>query len=127
MARISGIDLPRNKPIKIGLTYIFGIGNTSANQIIKAANVSSSIRCNDLSDEEITRIRTVIEEKYQTEGDLRRVISQNFKRLTEIGSAKGRRHRVGLPVRGQRTRTNSRTRKGKVKISIEKKYISLIW
>jgi small subunit ribosomal protein S13 len=127
MARISGVDLPRNKPIKIGLTYIFGIGNTSANQIIKAANVSSSIRCNDLSDEEITRIRTVIEEKYQTEGDLRRVISQNFKRLTEIGSAKGRRHRVGLPVRGQRTRTNSRTRKGKVKISIEKKYISLIW
>jgi small subunit ribosomal protein S13 len=127
MARISGIDLPRNKPVKIGLTYIFGIGNTSANQIIKAANVSSSIRCNDLSDEEITRIRTVIEEKYQTEGDLRRVISQNFKRLTEIGSAKGRRHRVGLPVRGQRTRTNSRTRKGKVKISIEKKYISLIW
>jgi small subunit ribosomal protein S13 len=127
MARISGIDLPRNKPIKIGLTYIFGIGNTSANQIIKAANVSSSIRCNDLSDEEITRIRTIIEKKYQTEGDLRRVISQNFKRLTEIGSAKGRRHRVGLPVRGQRTRTNSRTRKGKVKIPIEKKYISLIW
>jgi small subunit ribosomal protein S13 len=127
MARISGVDLPRNKRIEIGLTYVFGIGNTSANQIIKAANVSSSIRCNDLSDEEITRIRTVIEEKYQTEGDLRRVISQNFKRLTEIGSAKGRRHRVGLPVRGQRTRTNSRTRKGKVKISIEKKYISLIW
>jgi small subunit ribosomal protein S13 len=127
MARISGVDLPRNKPVKIGLTYIFGIGNTSANQIIKAANVSSSIRCNDLSDEEITRIRTIIEKKYQTEGDLRRVISQNFKRLTEIGSAKGRRHRVGLPVRGQRTRTNSRTRKGKVKISIEKKYISLIW
>jgi small subunit ribosomal protein S13 len=127
MARISGVDLPRNKPVKIGLTYIFGIGNTSANQIIKAANVSSSIRCNDLSDEEITRIRTVIEKKYQTEGDLRRIISQNFKRLTEIGSAKGRRHRVGLPVRGQRTRTNSRTRKGKVKISIEKKYISLIW
>jgi small subunit ribosomal protein S13 len=127
MARISGVDLPRNKPVKIGLTYIFGIGNTSANQIIKAANVSSSIICNDLSDEEITRIRTVIEKKYQTEGDLRRVISQNFKRLTEISSAKGRRHRVGLPVRGQRTRTNSRTRKGKVKISIEKKYISLIW
>jgi small subunit ribosomal protein S13 len=121
MARISGIDLPRNKPVKIGLTYIFGIGNTSANQIVKAANVSSSIRCGDLSDEEITRIRTVIDEKYQTEGDLRRVISQNFKRLIEIGSAKGRRHRVGLPVRGQRTRTNSRTRKGKVKVSIEKK------
>ena len=127
MTRISGIDLPRNKPIKIGLTYIFGIGNTSANQIIKAANVSSSIRCNDLSDEEITRIRTIIDKRYQTEGDLRRIISQNFKRLTEISSAKGRRHRVGLPVRGQRTRTNSRTRKGKVKVLIEKKYISLIW
>ena len=121
MTRISGIDLPRNKPIKIGLTYIFGIGNTSANQIIKAANVSSSIRCNDLSDEEITRIRTIIEKKYQTEGDLRRIISQNFKRLTEISSAKGRRHRVGLPVRGQRTKTNARTRKGKVKIPVAKK------
>jgi small subunit ribosomal protein S13 len=121
MARISGVDLPRNKRIEIGLTYVFGIGNTSADQILKAADVSPSTRCNDLTDEEITRIRAIIDEDYQTEGDLRRSISQNLKRLTEIGSAKGRRHRVGLPVRGQRTRTNARTRKGKVKIPVAKK------
>ena len=121
MARISGVDLPRNKRIDIGLTYVFGIGNTSASQIVKAANVSPSVRCNDLTDEEITRIRAIIDEDYQTEGDLRRAISLNVKRLTEIGSAKGRRHRVGLPVRGQRTKTNARTRKGKVKIPVAKK------
>jgi small subunit ribosomal protein S13 len=121
MARISGVDLPRNKRIEIGLTYVFGIGNTSATQIIKTANVSPSTKCSDLTDEEITRIRAIIDEDYQTEGDLRRSISQNLKRLTEIGSAKGRRHRVGLPVRGQRTRTNARTRKGKVKIPVAKK------
>tara|TARA_B100001173_G_C15708603_1_gene429218 strand:- start:190 stop:558 length:369 start_codon:yes stop_codon:yes gene_type:complete len=121
MARISGVDLPRNKRIEIGLTYVFGIGTTSANQIVKAANVPPSTKCNDLTDDEITRIRAIIDEDYQTEGDLRRVISQNVKRLTEIGSATGRRHRVGLPVRGQRTRTNARTRKGKVKIPVAKK------
>ena len=121
MARISGVDLPRNKQVEIGLTYVFGIGNTSAKQIVKTANVSPSTRCNDLTDEEITRIRAIIDEDYQTEGDLRRLYSQNIKRLTEIGSAKGRRHRVGLPVRGQRTRTNARTRKGKVKIPVAKK------
>ena len=121
MVRISGVDLPRNKRIEIGLTYVFGIGNTSANQIVKAANVSPSTKCNDLTDDEITRIRAIIDEDYQTEGDLRRFISQNVNRLTEIGSAKGRRHRVGLPVRGQRTRTNARTRKGKVKIPVTKK------
>ena len=121
MARISGVDLPRNKRIEIGLTYVFGIGKTSANQIVKTANVSPSTKCNDLTDDEITRIRAIIDEDYQTEGDLRRFISQNVKRLTEIGSAKGRRHRVGLPVRGQRTRTDARTRKGKVKIPVTKK------
>ena len=121
MARISGVDLPRNKRIDIGLTYVFGIGNTSANQIVEAANVSPSTRCVDLTDEEITRIRAIVDEDYQTEGDLRRFISQNVKRLTEVGSAAGRRHRVGLPVRGQRTRTNARTRKGKVKIPVAKK------
>jgi small subunit ribosomal protein S13 len=121
MARISGVDLPRNKRVEIGLTYVFGIGSTSATQIVKAANVSPSTRCNDLTDEEVTRIRAIIDEDYQTEGDLRRFISQNVKRLTEIGSAKGRRHRVGLPVRGQRTRTNARTRKGKIKIPVAKK------
>ena len=121
MARISGVDLPRNKRIDIGLTYVFGIGNTSAKQIVQEANVSPSTRCNDLTDEEITKIRAIIDNDYQTEGDLRRLISQNVKRLTEIGSAAGRRHRVGLPVRGQRTRTNARTRKGKVKIPVSKK------
>jgi small subunit ribosomal protein S13 len=121
MARISGVDLPRNKRVDIGLTYVFGIGNTSAGQIIKAADVLPSTRCSDLTDEEITRIRAIIDENYQTEGDLRRLYSQNIKRLTEIGSAAGRRHRVGLPVRGQRTRTNARTRKGKVKIPVAKK------
>ena len=121
MARISGVDLPRNKRIDIGLTYVFGIGKTSAQQIVKAANVSPGTRCNDLTDEEITAIRAIVDNDYQTEGDLRRFISQNIKRLTEVGSAKGRRHRVGLPVRGQRTKTNARTRKGKVKIAVAKK------
>jgi len=121
MARISGVDLPRNKRVDIGLTYVFGIGNTSAQQIVQEANVSPSTRCNDLTDEEITKIRAIIDNDYQTEGDLRRLISQNVKRLTEIGSAAGRRHRVGLPVRGQRTRTNARTRKGKIKIPVSKK------
>ena len=121
MARISGVDLPRNKRIEIGLTYVFGIGNTSANQIVKAANVSPSTKCNDLTDDEITRIRAIIDDDYQTEGDLRRVYSLNIKRLTDIGSAQGRRHRVGLPVRGQRTRTNARTRKGKIKTVAAKK------
>ena len=121
MARISGVDLPRNKRVEIGLTYVFGIGNTSATKIVQAANVSPSTKCGDLTDEEITRIRAIIDEDYQTEGDLRRSYSQNIKRLTDIGSATGRRHRVGLPVRGQRTRTNARTRKGKVKIPVAKK------
>merc|ERR1712118_38269 len=96
-------DLPRKKRIDIGLTYIFGIGMTSANQILKTAKVLPSTRCIDLTDQEITRIRFIIDENYQGEGDLRRVYSQDVKRLTEIGSARGRRHRVGLPVRGQRT------------------------
>ena len=121
MARISGVDLPRNKRIDVGLTYVFGIGRTSAKQIIQQANVSPSTRCGDLTDEEITVLRAIIDEQYQTEGDLRRLYSQNIKRLTEIGSSAGRRHRVGLPVRGQRTRTNARTRKGKVKTVVAKK------
>jgi small subunit ribosomal protein S13 len=121
MARIAGVDLPRNKRVDIGLTYVFGIGHTSAKQIIQDAKVSANTRCGDLTDKEITSIRSIIDENYQTEGDLRRVYSQNIKRLTEIGSAAGRRHRVGLPVRGQRTRTNARTRKGKVKVVVAKK------
>lgn len=121
MVRISGIDLPRNKRIEIGLTYIFGIGRTSANNILDKAKILPSTRCIDLKDEEVTRLRSIIDENYQTEGDLRRVYSLNVKRLTEIGSAAGRRHRVNLPVRGQRTRTNARTRKGKVKTAVANK------
>ena len=121
MARISGVDLPRNKRIDIGLTYVFGIGNTSAKQILAHANVNPSTKCGELTDEEITSIRAIVDADYQTEGDLRRFVSQNIKRLTEIGSAAGRRHRVGLPVRGQRTKTNARTRKGKIKIPVSKK------
>lgn len=121
MARISGVDLPRNKRIDIGLTYVFGIGNTSAKDIVKHANVDPSTKCGELTDEQITSIRAIIDNDYQTEGDLRRFVSQNLKRLTDIGSAKGRRHRVGLPVRGQRTKTNARTRKGKIKIPVTKK------
>ena len=121
MARISGVDLPRNKRIEIGLTYVFGIGNTSAKDIVKHANVDPSTKCGELTDEQITSIRAIIDNDYHTEGDLRRFVSQNLKRLTDIGSAKGRRHRVGLPVRGQRTKTNARTRKGKIKIPVTKK------
>ena len=121
MARISGVDLPRKKRIDIGLTYIFGIGMTSANQILKTAKVLPSTRCIDLTDQEITRIRFIIDKNYQGEGNLKRVYSQDVKRLTEIGSARGRRHRVRLPVRGQRTRTNARTRKRKLKIPVAKK------
>ena len=121
MARISGVDLPRNKRIDIGLTYVFGIGLTSAKQILVATGISPDTRCMNLTDEEINVLRTFIDENYQTEGDLRRVYSLNIKRLTEVGSATGRRHRVGLPVRGQRTRTNARTRKGKIKTVAAKK------
>ena len=115
MVRISGVNIPHNKRIDIGLTYIFGIGITSARQILKSANVSASVRSYALKAGEITRLRAIINKDYQTEGDLRRLTAQNVKRLTEIGSAKGRRHRVGLPVRGQRTRTNARTRKETIK------------
>lgn len=121
MVRISGVDLPRNKRVEVGLTYIFGIGATSAKKILAEANVSPDIRCDNLEDEDVTKLRTIIDEKYQTEGDLRRLYSLNVKRLAEIGSAAGRRHRVNLPVRGQRTRTNARTRKGKKAVVANKK------
>jgi small subunit ribosomal protein S13 len=121
MVRISGVDLPRNRRIEIGLTYIFGIGLTSSKQILAETGISPDTRCINLTDEEINSLRTLIDEKYQTEGDLRRLYSLNIKRLTDIGSAQGRRLRVGLPVRGQRTRTNARTRKGKIKTVAAKK------
>ena len=121
MVRISGVDLPRNKRVEIGLTYIFGIGPTSAKKILANAEILPDTRCSDLKDEEVTKLRLIIDENYQTEGDLRRLYSLNIKRLTEIGSAAGRRHRVNLPVRGQRTRTNARTRKGKKAVVANKK------
>src|SRR5712671_2865114 len=112
MARISGVDLPANKRIEIGLTYIYGIGRSQANKILNAAGVSVNTKVRELNDDEVNKIRKVIEEQYRVEGDLRKEISTNIKRLMEIGSYRGLRHRRGLPVRGQRTHTNARTRKG---------------
>ena len=112
MARISGVDLPRDKRIEIGLTYIYGIGKTSSNRILKQANVDPNTRVRDLTDDEAARIRDVIDETQMVEGDLRRDIALNIKRLQEIGCYRGIRHRKGLPVRGQKTKTNARTRKG---------------
>ncbi len=112
MARIAGVDLPPNKRIEIGLTYIYGIGRSQSNNILKAAGVSLDTKVRELNDDEVNKIRKVIEEQYRVEGDLRKEISTNIKRLMEIGSYRGLRHRRGLPVRGQRTHTNARTRKG---------------
>ncbi len=112
MARIEGVDLPRNKRIEIALTYIYGIGRSRAKEILTATQVSPDTRVKDLTDEEITRLREFISKNYKVEGDLRREVQMNIKRLIEIGSYRGLRHRRGLPVRGQRTRTNARTRKG---------------
>jgi small subunit ribosomal protein S13 len=123
MARIAGVDLPRTKRIEIGLTYIYGIGRTRSNKILGEAGVSPDIRVKDLSEEDVRTISKVIEEQGGVEGDLRKEISMNIKRLMEIGSYRGGRHRRGLPVRGQRTRTNSRTRKGPRKGTIAKKKV----
>ena len=112
MARISGVDLPPNKRIEIGLTYIYGIGRSQSNNILKAAGVSVDTKVRELNDDDVNKIRKVIEEQHRVEGDLRKEISFNIKRLMEIGSYRGLRHRRGLPVRGQRTHTNARTRKG---------------
>jgi len=112
MARIAGVDLPREKRVEIGLTYIFGIGRPSANRILKEAGVNPDTRVRDLTDDEVSRIRDVIDKTQRVEGDLRREVALNIKRLVEIGCYRGIRHRKGLPVRGQRTKTNARTRKG---------------
>jgi small subunit ribosomal protein S13 len=112
LARIAGIDLPRNKRIEIALTYIFGIGRTAATRILKEAGVDGGIKTGDLNDGEITRIRQVIDSTLKVEGDLRREVSMNIKRLMDLGCYRGLRHRRSLPVRGQRTHTNARTRKG---------------
>ncbi len=112
MARIAGVDLPRTKRIEIGLTYIFGIGRTRANGILKDAGVSPDVRVKDLSEDDVRKITRVIEDQGRVEGDLRKEVSMNIKRLMDIGCYRGLRHRRGLPVRGQRTKTNARTRKG---------------
>ena len=121
MARISGVDLPREKRVEIGLTYVYGIGRVSSNKILKEANVNPDTRVRDLTDEEVARIRDVIDASYTVEGDLRREIALNIKRLQEIGCYRGIRHRKGLPVRGQKTKTNARTRKGPKKTVANKK------
>jgi small subunit ribosomal protein S13 len=112
MARIEGVDLPRNKRVEIGLTYIYGIGLSRSQQILEAAQVDADKRIKDLTDTEVARLREFISQNYKVEGDLRRETQMNIKRLIEIGSYRGLRHRRSLPVRGQRTRTNARTRKG---------------
>ena len=121
MARISGVDLPREKRVEIGLTYIYGIGRSKSNEILAKANVNPDTRVRDLTDEEVSRIRDVIEETALVEGDLRREIAMNIKRLQEIGCYRDIRHRKGLPVRGQRTKTNARTRKGPKRTVANKK------
>ena len=121
MARIAGIDLPREKRIEIGLTYIYGIGRKSASDILKAANVNPDTRVKDLTEAEEAALRDIIDKNYTIEGDLRREVAMNIKRLTEIGCYRGVRHRKGLPVRGQRTKTNARTRKGPKKTIANKK------
>ncbi len=121
MARIAGVDLPRNKRIEVALTYIFGIGHTTAKKIIETSGVNPDIRVNKLSDDEINKLRNVIEQDYKVEGSLRTETNMNIKRLIDIGSYRGLRHRRGLPLRGQRTKTNARTRKGPKKTIGRKK------
>ena len=121
MARIAGVDLPREKRIEIGLTYIFGIGRTSSNAILAKTGISPDTRVKDLTEDDVAKLREVIEHEYAVEGDLRRNIAMDIKRLIEIDCYRGQRHRKGLPVRGQRTKTNARTRKGPAKTIAHKK------
>ncbi len=122
MARIAGVDLPRDKRVEIGLTYIYGIGLSRSQEILANTGVNPDIRVKDLSDADVAALRGIIESDYQVEGDLRRLEGLNIKRLIDIGSYRGRRHRMGLPVRGQRTRTNARTRRGRRQtVAVKKK------
>ena len=121
MARIAGVDLPRDKRVEIGLTYIYGIGRTKSNEILAKTGVNPDTRVKDLTEEEVIKIREVIDKEYKVEGDLRREQALNIKRLMEIGCYRGIRHRKNLPVRGQRTKTNARTRKGPRKLVAGKK------
>jgi small subunit ribosomal protein S13 len=125
MARIAGVDIPRNKKIEVSISYIFGIGRSNGADILKKANVNPSIRVRDLTEEEVNRIREIVEREYRVEGDLRREIQLNIKRLMDIGCYRGLRHRKGMPLRGQRTRTNARTRRGRKgqAIGIKKKAV----
>ena len=126
MARISGVNLPTNKRVKVALTYIYGIGPTTANEICKVVGISDDKRVNKLADDEVLKIREYIEKKYKVEGDLRSEASLNIKRLTDLGTYRGLRHRKKLPVRGQRTHTNARTRKGKGIAIANRKKVSAI-
>nr|UEQ12233.1 ribosomal protein S13 [Batrachospermum sp.] len=121
MARIAGVDLPRNKRIEIALTYIYGIGLSSSQKILSTTGINPNTRIKDLEDNEIVKLRSVLDNEYQIEGDLRRLENINIKRLMEINSYRGKRHRIGLPLRGQRTRTNARTRRGTKKTMANKK------
>lgn len=121
MARIAGVDLPRNKRIEIGLTYIYGIGKTSSRQILTKLNIDPNLKTDQLSDEEVSNIRKAIDEEFKVEGELRTQISMNIKRLMDLGAYRGLRHRKSLPVRGQRTSTNARTRKGPKRAAVKKK------
>ncbi len=121
MARIAGVDLPREKRVEIGLTYVYGIGRVSSNKILEKAKVNPDTRVRELTDEEVKRISEIIDAEYMVEGDLRREVAMNIKRLQEIGCYRGIRHRKGLPVRGQKTKTNARTRKGPKRTVANKK------
>ena len=121
MARISGIDLPNSKRVEIGLTYIYGIGRNISNDILTKAKIDKNVRVSDLTDEQVNKIRTIIEKEYQVEGDLRSEVSLNIKRLMDLGNYRGLRHRRHMPVRGQRTKTNARTRKGPRRLAVSKK------
>jgi len=123
MPRILGIDIPKEKKIEISLMYLYGVGRVLANKILKEANIKPDVRAKDLTDDEVARITSIIQKEYKVEGDLRREIGQNIKRLMDIGAYRGIRHKKGLPVRGQRTRTNARTRKGprRMAVTLKKK------
>ena len=121
MARISGIDLPNAKRVEIGLTYIYGVGRKISNDILSKTKIDKNVRVSDLNDDQVNKIRTIIEKEYQVEGDLRREVSLNIKRLMDLGNYRGLRHRKHMPVRGQRTKTNARTRKGPRRLAVSKK------
>jgi len=120
MARISGIDLPNAKRVEIGLTYIYGVGRKVSNDILLKAKIDKNVRVRDLDEDQVNKIRTIIEKEYQVEGDLRREVSLNIKRLMDLGNYRGLRHRKHMPVRGQRTKTNARTRKGPRRLAVSK-------